>query len=227
MAAWEDFENAELQSWTVLAGTPSYGSPGSHGSSAYYRTINSGAGNSQHATVAGSGTTLYCNIWIEVAVDALTDGSWIKMTQIQTTPDGYNCLSLRPRKSGTQLILDLYDDYNDVVLDSVNITAGTWYAIDIYYSSSADAWEWWVSETTTPGASQGSGSVDWSRQPGRIMIGYLINSGTWGSGTTTFRWDSIDMAFASLVHDAEDGAGVTSAYPWRGIGRGILRGVWR
>ncbi len=206
MAAWEDFENAEIQTWTVDSGTPAYGSPGSHGSSSYYRTIGSGPGNAQWAAISGSGATIYCNIWINVLTDALTDTSWIQMTQIQTVPDGYNCITLRIRKSGTQLILDLFDNYNDVVLDSVNISAATWYAVDIYYSSSADAWEWWVSETTTPGTSQGSGSGDWSRQPGRIKIGYLTNSGTWGAGTTTFAWDSIDMAFTSLVHDAEDAA---------------------
>jgi hypothetical protein len=229
MAAWESFENAEDQTWTVDAGTPAYGSPGSHGSSNYYRTINSGAGNAQYAIFPGTGGTVYVGIWIDTATDALTDGAWIKIAQIQTTPDGYNCVSLRVRKSGTQLVLDLWDDYNDALLDSVNIDAATWYAVNVYYSSSSDAWEWWVSETTDIGSPQGSGSVDWSRQPGRLRIGYLTNAGTWGAGTTTFRWDSINVSRTSNEHDAEDGGGepaVASIYRGRGILSGVGRGIF-
>jgi hypothetical protein len=170
---------------------------------------------------------MYFPGWFNILVDAMADGSTLKFLRIMTVTTGYGCFSLQLRKSGTQLSVHLYDDYNDVSVDSENINSATWYHFGIYYSSSADAWEWWLSTTDDLGASKGSASGDWSRAPGRIMIGYSTNTGTWGSGTTNIAWDSFDVDYSSLVHSAEDGAGATSVYPGRGIGRGVLRGIGR
>ena len=207
--AWEKYENAYDQTWTTVATpTVSFVNTGSHVGSSYHLQLTGASGDYMWCEPAGSGNLIYWAGWFKVTTDNMADGSSILVFDIRTASTGLLVFTMTLAKAGVQLTITP-GYYNAKAGSAINITAGTWYHWGIKYNNADEKWDLYWSTVADLGAAVQSGTADAStRAPGRLRVGFISASGTYGSDATIVGYDSFDVDYSALVHNAEDAASV-------------------